>query len=148
MKSLNHKTHFQSQYLNLRKIYSIPKYIIIIFLGLFLVSMLLNVKLLLFPKALSLTDVPFGGRITEADSKEIIVEGFGENIKYFRDSYRIPRSDEMKIVNEEGESISFDDLKPGMFVSVRVVNYEFNFKDMDTVTVVTRIKCSESKEKL
>ena len=48
-----------------------------IFIVLFVVSILVNVKLLFFSPAVSLKNIPFEGVITEADSGKIVVKGDG-----------------------------------------------------------------------
>ena len=50
-----------------------------IFIVLFVVSILVNVKLLFFSPAVSLKNIPFEGVITEADSGKIVVKGDGTN---------------------------------------------------------------------
>ena len=44
-----------------------------VFIVLFVVSILVNVKLLFFSPAVSLKNIPFEGVITEADSGKIVV---------------------------------------------------------------------------
>lgn len=148
MSSLNQSTNSKLKHFDMRKNYNIPRYVVIIFFIIFLVSIIFNMKLIFFPESVPLMNFPFNAKITETDSGEITVKGLGDNSDYFKESYRILKTDEIKIVDENNQNISFEDLKPGMYVNVRVVNYDFNFKDMDTVTFVTKIKCSESMEGL
>ena len=51
------------------------KICLVIFIVLFVVSILVNVKLLFFSPAVSLKNIPFEGVITEADSGKIVVKG-------------------------------------------------------------------------
>lgn len=52
------------------------KICLVIFIVLFVVSILVNVKLLFFSPAVSLKNIPFEGVITEADSGKIVVDEF------------------------------------------------------------------------
>lgn len=82
-----------------------------VFIVLFVVSILVNVKLLFFSPAVSLKNIPFEGVITEADSGKIVVKGDGTNVCGLTEHYQIYNSDQIKIVNTNDEPIQFTDLK-------------------------------------
>lgn len=76
------------------------KICLVIFIVLFVVSILVNVKLLFFSPAVSLKNIPFEGVITEADSGKIVVKGgWNEWLQGFTEHYQIYNSDQIKIVN-------------------------------------------------
>ena len=87
------------------------KICLVIFIVLFVVSILVNVKLLFFSPAVSLKNIPFEGVITEADSGKIVVKGDGTNGCGLTEHYQIYNSDQIKIVNTNDELIQFTDLK-------------------------------------
>ena len=113
------------------------KICLVIFIVLFVVSILVNVKLLFFSPAVSLKNIPFEGVITEADSGKIVVKGDGTN-------YQIYNSDQIKIVNTNDELIQFTDLKKGTRISMRLwIKEKTLYNDMDRLDIVTLIQCCE-----
>lgn len=131
-----------------RKQCEISWIIVAVFVVILIASIVTNVKLIFFQEQKTLKNVPFVGVIEENDTGEILVRGVGENIECFRESYIIANSDQIKIVDENEKDISFQDLKQGMYVKVRLWDDDFDFQDMDVLTIVTKIKCSETKEGL
>ena len=115
-----------------------------IFIVLFVVSILVNVKLLFFPPAVSLKNIPFEGVITEADSGKIVVKGDGTNGCGLTEHYQIYNSDQIKIVNTNDELIQFTDLKKGTRISMRLwIKEKTLYNDMDRLDIVTFIQCCE-----
>ena len=118
-----------------------------IFIVLFVVSILVNVKLLFFSPAVSLKNIPFEGVITEADSGKIVVKGDGTNGCGLTEHYQIYNSDQIKIVNTNDELIQFTDLKKGTRISMRLwIKEKTLYNDMDRLDIVTLIQCCEWKE--
>ena len=110
-----------------------------IFIVLFVVSILVNVKLLFFPPAVSLKNIPF-----EADSGKIVVKGDGTNGCGLTEHYQIYNSDQIKIVNTNDELIQFTDLKKGTRISMRLwIKEKTLYNDMDRLDIVTLIQCCE-----
>ncbi|MFR2310255.1 MAG: hypothetical protein ACLS6Z_10245 [Roseburia inulinivorans] len=115
-----------------------------IFIVLFVVSILVNVKLLFFSPAASLKNIPFEGVITEADSGKIVVKGDGTNGCGLTEHYQIYNSDQIKIVNTNDELIQFTDLKKGTRISMRLwIKEKTLYNDMDRLDIVTLIQCCE-----
>lgn len=132
----------------IKRCYSIPGYLLIVFGALLTVSVLVNVKFLFLEQPEKLMNVPVEGRITESDAGQIVVEGAGNNMEGFRGTYRIYYSNQIKVVNEEEQNILFQDLKPGMYVEVRLWTDTIDRADRDVLSMVTWIKCSETREGL
>lgn len=130
------------------KRWNIPRSMVIIFIAAFTVSLLANIKFVFFQEQASYKNIPINGVVEANDTVEIVIKGFDENREGFRERYRISNSDQMKIVDENGQYISFQDLKPDMYVEVRLWHDGFELHDMDVLNMVTRIKCSETKEGL
>ena len=123
------------------------KICLVIFIVLFVVSILVNVKLLFFSPAVSLKNIPFEGVITEADSGKIVVKGDGTNGCGLTEHYQIYNSDQIKIVNTNDELIQFTDLKKGTRISMRLwIKEKTLYNDMDRLDIVTLIQCCEWKE--
>ena len=117
-----------------------------IFIVLFVVSILVNVKLLFFSPAVSLKNIPFEGVITEADSGKIVVKGDGTNACGLTENYQIYNSDQIKIVNTNDELIQFTDLKKDTRISMRLwIKEKTLYNDMDRLDIVTLIQCCEWK---
>ena len=115
-----------------------------IFIVLFVVSILVNVKLLFFSPAVSLKNIPFEGVITEADSGKIVVKGDGTNGCGLTEHYQIYNSDQIKVVNTNDELIQFTDLKKGTRISMRLwIKEKTLYNDMDRLDIVTLIQCCE-----
>lgn len=115
-----------------------------IFIVLFVVSIVVNVKLLFFSPAVSLKNIPFEGVITEADSGKIVVKGDGTNACGLTENYQIYNSDQIKIVNTNDELIQFTDLKKGTRISMRLwIKEKTLYNDMDRLDMVTLIQCCE-----
>ena len=122
------------------------KICLVIFIVLFVVSILVNVKLLFFSPAVSLKNIPFEGVITEADSGKIVVKGDGTNGCGLTEHYQIYNSDQIKIVNTNDELIQFTDLKKGTRISMRLwIKEKTLYNDMDRLDMVTLIQCCEWK---
>ena len=120
------------------------KICLVIFIVLFVVSILVNVKLLFFSPAVSLKNIPFEGVITEADSGKIVVNGDGTNGCGLTEHYQIYNSDQIKIVNTNDELIQFTDLKKGTRISMRLwIKEKTLYNDMDRLDIVTLIQCCE-----
>ena len=120
------------------------KICLVIFIVLFVVSILVNVKLLFFSPAVSLKNIPFEGVITEADSGKIVVKGDGTNGCGLTEHYQIYNSDQIKIVNTNDELIQFTDLKKGTRISMRLwIKEKTLYNDMDRLDMVTLIQCCE-----
>lgn len=120
------------------------KICLVIFIVLFVVSILVNVKLLFFSPAVSLKNIPFEGVITEADSGKIVVKGDGTNGCGLTEHYQIYNSDQIKIVNTNDELIQFTDLKKGTRISMRLwIKEKALYNDMDRLDIVTLIQCCE-----
>ena len=118
-----------------------------IFIVLFVVSILVNVKLLFFSPTVSLKNIPFEGVITEADSGKIVVKGDGTNGCGLTEHYQIYNSDQIKIVNTNDEPIQFTDLKKNTRISMRLwIKEKTLYNDMDRLDIVTLIQCCEWKE--
>lgn len=132
----------------IQRYYSIPGYLLIVFGALLAVSILVNVKFLFLKQPEKIMNVPVEGRITESDAGQIVVEGAGNNMEGFRGTYRIYYSDQIKVVNEKEQNILFQDLKPGMYVEVRLWTDTNDREDRDVLSMVTWIKCSETREGL
>ena len=123
------------------------KICLVIFIVLFVGSILVNVKLLFFSPAVSLKNIPFEGVITEADSGKIVVKGDGTNGCGLTEHYQIYNSDQIKIVNTNDELIQFTDLKKGTRISMRLwIKEKTLYNDMDRLDIVTLIQCCEWKE--
>ena len=123
------------------------KICLVIFIVLFVVSILVNVKLLFFSPAVSLKNIPFEGVITEADSGKIVVKGDGTNGCGLTEHNQIYNSDQIKIVNTNDELIQFTDLKKGTRISMRLwIKEKTLYNDMDRLDIVTLIQCCEWKE--
>ena len=104
------------------------KICLVIFIVLFVVSILVNVKLLFFSPAVSLKNIPFEGVITEADSGKIVVKGDGTNGCGLTEHYQIYNSD----------------LKKGTRISMRLwIKEKTLYNDMDRLDMVTLIQCCE-----
>ena len=113
------------------------KICLVIFIVLFVVSILVNVKLLFFSPAVSLKNIPFEGVITEADSGKIVVKGDGTNGCGLTEHYQIYNSDQIKIVNTNDELIQFTDLKKGTRISMRLwIKEKTLYNDMDRLDIV------------
>lgn len=84
----------------------------------------------------------------ECDSSRIVVKGFEQNAEGLRETYQIFYSNQIKVVDENNQDIAFSDLQSGMYVDIRLWVDKIDFQDMDTLTIVTRIECSETKEEL
>lgn len=84
----------------------------------------------------------------ECDAGRIEVKGLARNVEGLQETYQIFYSDQIKIVDENNQDIAFQDLQTGMYVYVRLWVEGIDFQNMDTLTLVTRIECSETKEGL
>ena len=103
------------------------KICLVIFIVLFVVSILVNVKLLFFSPAVSL-----------------VVKGDGTNGCGLTEHYQIYNSDQIKIVNTNDELIQFTDLKKGTRISMRLwIKEKTLYNDMDRLDIVTLIQCCE-----
>ena len=100
------------------------KICLVIFIVLFVVSILVNVKLLFFSPA--------------------VVKGDGTNGCGLTEHYQIYNSDQIKIVNTNDELIQFTDLKKGTRISMRLwIKEKTLYNDMDRLDIVTLIQCCE-----
>lgn len=134
----------------IRKRYSVPGYALVVFCLILLVSLATNMRFLYLQQyePAEFKNIPFEGRIIENNQLEIVVAGCGDNLEKYRGTYIIHNSDQIKIVDENEQNLEFKDLKPDMYVEVRLWDYGFETQDMGTLTTVTQIKCAETRERL
>ena len=130
------------------KLYNVPIWLMVTFLLVLEVSILINIKLIFFQQSQELKNIPFWGQIVECDAGRIEVKGLARNVEGLQETYQIFYSDQIKIVDENNQDIAFQDLQTGMYVYVRLWVEGIDFQNMDTLTFVTRIECSETKEGL
>lgn len=89
----------------------------------------------------------FNADIISNDGHTILVDGFNSNQEGLRDTYEIVYSDDIKIVDKDGEDIQFSDLKKDGVVVIKFAKYK-SLKDGDSLPLVLKIQYFQSREML
>lgn len=89
----------------------------------------------------------FNADIISNDGHTILVDGFNSNQEDLRDTYEVVYSDDIKIVDKDGEDIQFSDLKKDGVVVIKFAKYK-SLKDGDSLPLVLKIQYFQSRDML
>lgn len=89
----------------------------------------------------------FYADIISNDTSTIVVDGFNDNPEDLRDTYQIHYSDDIKIIDSDGNDIPFTDVKKGGAAEIKFVQYK-DIKSNEPLTLVLKIQYFESIDML